>query len=140
MGMLRKYLTAACLLALTLGSANASTFDWTLAGDPQFGIIGHGTLTANQSGVQYLVDSISGIVSNTCAGGPPCGPQYRNIIGLLTPGQAYGGFTAIGGDNLIFPVPAPTFVDSSGIVASIDNCPFSAGCYIQIFYAPNPFG
>jgi hypothetical protein len=140
--MLRlKYLTATCLLALSIGSANATTsFDWTLSGDPLFGLTGHGTLTASQSGGQYLVDSISGIVSGTCAGGPPCLPQYRNIIGLLTPGTPYGGLSAIGGDNLIFPVPAPSFVDNLGIVAAIDNCPFTAGCYIQIFYTPNPYG
>jgi hypothetical protein len=145
--MLRlKYLTAACLLAMTIGSADATTsFDWTLAGDPSFGIIGHGTLTANLSGGQYAVDSISGIVSDSCAGGPPCLPQYRNIIGLLTPHQGYASLSDIGGDNLIFPAPASPFLDSQGLVFSIggigsDPCPFPSGCYMNIFYSPNPYG
>jgi PEP-CTERM motif len=128
----------ACLLALTIGSANATTFDWSLTGDPNFGITGSGTLTASASG---LVDSISGSVSDTCTG-TPCVPQYRPIIGLLTPGQAYGGLSDIGGDNLIFPAPASPFLDSQGLVFSIGGpdgqpCAFGAGCYMNIFYAPN---
>jgi PEP-CTERM motif len=133
-----KCLATACLLALATVSANATTFDWSLTGDPNFGITGSGTLTASASG---LVDSISGSVSDTCTG-TPCVPQYHNIIALLTPDQAYGGFTHIGGDNLIFPTPAPAFLDSQGLVFSIDGpnaqpCAFTAGCYVNIFYAPN---
>jgi hypothetical protein len=140
-----KYFTGACLLALTIGSANATTFDWTLSGNPSFGITGSGTLTASESGGQYLVDSIFGSVSDSCGGGPPCAPQYRNIIGLLTPNQAYGGLTHIGGDNLIFPAPASTSLDSQGLVFSIggiggDPCPFTSGCYMNISYSPNSYG
>jgi hypothetical protein len=129
-----KCLATACLLALATVSANATTFDWSLTGDANFGITGSGTLTASASG---LVDSISGSVSDTCTG-TPCVPQYRNIIGLLTPHQAYGGLSDIGGDNLIFPAPASTFLDSQGIVFSIggvgvDPCAFSAGCYMRIY-------
>ena len=137
-----KCLAAACLLALTTVSANATTFDWSLAGDPNFGITGSGTLTASASG---LVDSISGSVSDTCTAGTPCVPQFRNIIGLLTPHQTYASIGDIGGDNLVFPAPASPFLDSQGLVFSVggvgaDPCSFASGCYMQILYAPNGFG
>jgi PEP-CTERM motif len=136
-----KCLATACLLALTIVSANATTFDWSLSGEPGFGITGSGTLTANESGGQFLVDSISGSVSDTCTA-TPCVPQFRSIIGLLAPGQTYGGLTDIGGDNLIFPAPASQFLDSQGLVFSIGGpdaqpCAFAAGCYINIFSSPN---
>ena len=136
-----KYFTAACLLALTIGSANATTLDWTLSGEPSFGITGSGTLTANGSGG---VDSISGSVSDSCSE-PGCVPLYRNIIGLLTPNQPYASFDHIGGDNLIFPAPAPTFLDGQGLVFSVagtngTDCPFPSGCYMRISYSPNPYG
>ena len=135
--MLRlKYLTASCLLALMVSGANATTFDWSLSGNPAFGITGSGTLTANESGGQFVVDSISGSVSDSCAG-VPCLPQFRSIIGLLTPHQAYGGLSDIGGDNLIFPTGLPAFVDNQGLVFAIGECPFSSGCYMWIFYASN---
>ena len=139
-----KCLAAACLLALTIGSANATTFDWSLSGDPSYGITGSGTLTASENAGQYLVNSISGSVSDNCTG-TPCVPLYRNIIGLLTPHQTYASIGDIGGDNLIFPAPASTFLDSQGIVFSIggvgaDPCAFGSGCYMQISYAPNAFG
>lgn len=136
-----KYLATACLLTLTIGSANATTFNWTLSGEPSFGITGSGTLTASESGGQYLVDSIFGSVSDTCSG-TPCVPRYRNIISILTPNQAYASISDIGGDNLIFPAPASTFLDSQGLVFSIggiggDPCPFPTGCYMNIYYASN---
>ena len=136
-----KCLVIACLLALTIGSANATTFDWSLSGNLSFGITGNGTLTASESGGQFLVNSISGSVSDTCTG-TPCVPQYRNIIGLLTPHQSFGGLSDIGGDNLIFPAPASPFLDSAGLVFSIggvgvDPCAFTAGCYMNVYYAPN---
>lgn len=139
-----KYLATACLLALTIGSANATTFDWSLSGDQHYGITGSGMLTASESGGQYLVDSISGSVSNSCTG-TPCVPRYQNIIGLLTPGQTYASFSDISGDNLIFPAPAPTFLDSRGLVFAVEGpdntpCAFPSGCYMQIFYASNPYG
>jgi hypothetical protein len=138
-----KCLAAACLLALTTVSANATTFDWSLTGDPNFGITGSGTLTATESAGQFLVDSISGSVSDDCAN--PCTPRFRNIIGLLTPHQTYASFSDIGGDNLIFPAPASTFLDNQGLVFSIEGpdaqpCAFQSGCYMQISYAPNPSG
>jgi hypothetical protein len=133
-----KCIAIACLLTLTVGSANASTFDWSLSGDPNFGITGSGTLTASASG---LVDSISGSVSDSCTG-TPCAPLPHNIIGLLTPHQAYAGFSDIGGDNLIFPAPASPFLDGQGLVFSVGGpdgqpCAFASGCYMSIFYAPN---
>jgi hypothetical protein len=138
-----KCVATACLLALTIGSANATTFDWSLSGDPSFGITGSGTLTASESGGQYLVDSISGSVSDSCTG-TPCAPRYQNIIGLLTPHQTYASFSDIGGDNLIFPAPASTFLDNQGLVFSVEGpgtpCAFASGCYMQISYAPNPYG
>ncbi len=143
--MLRwKYLVAACALALTIGGANATTFDWSLSGDPSFGITGSGMLTATESGGQFLVDSISGSVSDSCVG-TPCAPQFRDITGLLTPHQIYAGIGDIGGDNLIFPAPASPFLDGAGLVFSVggtngDPCPFTAGCYMNIFYRPNGFG
>jgi hypothetical protein len=142
--MYSRVLAAACVLAATVGSASAtpSNFNWSLSGDdPSFGIIGSGTLTASESAGQFTVDSISGEVSNSCTGAS-CVPQYRDIIGLLTPDQAYGGLSDIGGDNLIFPAPSSSFLDSEGIVFSVtgvdpDPCPFLAGCYMRI-YAQSP--
>jgi hypothetical protein len=138
-----KCLATACLLALTTVSANATTFDWSLSGDSNFGITGSGTLTASESGGQYLVNSISGSVSDSCTG-TPCVPLYHNIIGLLTPHQTYASFSDIGGDNLIFPAPASTFLDNQGLVFSVEGpntpCSFASGCYMQISYAPNPYG
>jgi hypothetical protein len=135
-------LGAGCLLAVATGSASATTFDWSFSGEPSFGITGSGTLTASEIGGQFVVDTISGLVSNSCTG-TPCVPQFRSIIGLLTPHQAFGGLTDIGGDNLIFPAAAST-LDSQGIVFSIggvgsDPCPFPAGCYMNLF-ANNPAG
>jgi hypothetical protein len=135
-------LAIAFALAVTVGSANATPFNWSLSGDdPSFGITGSGTLNASETGGQFSVDSISGEVSDSCTG-TSCVPQFRNIIGLLTPHQAYGGLSDIGGDNLIFPAPASSFLDSQGIVFSVggigsDPCPFAAGCYMRI-YAPSP--
>lgn len=122
-----KCLAAACLLVSTAASANPTTFDWTISGDF---VSGSGTLTANESGGQWLVESISGSVSDS---------QVRNIIALLTPGQTYASISDIGGDNLIFPAPASPFLDSQGIVFSVggvgsDPCPFQTGCYMNIFY------
>jgi hypothetical protein len=122
-----KCLAAACLLIPAIDSANATTFDWSLSG--QF-LSGSGTLTAEESGGQFLVSSISGSVSDS---------QLRNIIGLLTPHQTYASISDIGGDNLIFPAPASPFLDSQGIVFSIggvgsDPCPFQTGCYMNIYY------
>lgn len=137
-----KCLAVATALAVTIGSANATPFTWSLSGDdPSFGITGSGTLTASETGGQFSVDSISGEVSDSCTG-TPCVPQFRSIIELLTPDQAYGGVSDIGGDNLIFPAPASSFLDSQGIVFSVggigsDPCPFAAGCYMRI-YASSP--
>jgi len=140
--MRSKYLTIVFFLVLTVGSANAATFDWTLSGEADFGITGNGILTAHEIGGQYNVDSISGVVSASCTGSP-CLPLYRNIIALLTPHQTYAGIGDIGGDNLVFPAPALAFLDSQGLVFSVggtlgDPCPFPSGCYMNIFYSPNP--
>lgn len=134
-----KFLATVCLLVLTVGSANAVTFDWSLSGEADFGITGSGTLTAHEIGGQYNVDSISGAVSANCTGSP-CLPLYRNITGLLTPHQTYASISDIGGDNLIFPAPASPFLDNQGLVFSVggtsgDPCPFPSGCYMNIFYS-----
>jgi len=140
--MCLRLLAAACALAAMVGPASATTFLWSLSGDdPSFGIIGSGTLTASESAGQFTVDSISGQVSNSCTGAS-CVPQYRDIIGLLTPDQSYGGLSDIGGDNLISPAPSPSFLDTEGIVFSVTGvdpapCPFGAGCYMRI-YAASP--
>jgi hypothetical protein len=141
-----KCLATACLLALATVSANATTFDWSLSGNLDWGITGSGTLTASESGGQYVVDSISGSVSDSCRVTPTsCVPQYQDIIKLLTPGQPYASYDHIGGDNLIFLAPASTFLDSQGLVFSVGGpdgqpCAFGAGCYMQIAYAPNAYG
>jgi hypothetical protein len=108
------------------------------------GITGNGMLTATESGGQFLVDTISGSVSDTCTGSP-CVPLFRNIIGLLTPHQTYASIGDIGGDNLIFPPHASPFLDGQGLVFSVggtngDPCAFTSGCYMNIFYSPNAFG
>jgi hypothetical protein len=133
---------AFALAALALGSmvagapANATTFNWSFSGDPSFGITGSGMLTASEAGWQYVVETISGLVSDTCTG-TPCVPQYHSITGLLTPHQTFGGLTNIGGDNLIFRASS-VFLDNQGIVFSIggvgsDPCAFAAGCYMNIY-------
>ena len=130
-----KHLISGVALAFSMilldAPANATTFDWSLSGD--FGITGAGTLTASESGGQYVVDSISGSVSDS---------QVRNIIALLTPHQTYASIGDIGGDNLIFPAPALPFLDGQGIVFSIggvgsDPCPFASGCYMNVYYDAN---
>ena len=137
--MIRKYQLVAGIVLATFGAANADTFDWSFSSaDPAFPFIaGSGTLDAVAAGGgAYLVDAITGSVSNTCAG-TPCVPQLHNIIGLLTPGQTYGGLTNIPGDNLVFPSGSPAFVSdggTKGIVFAIDGCPFPAGCFMQIFH------
>jgi hypothetical protein len=141
--MLRlKCLAAACLLAVTIGSANATTFDWSFSGDASFGITGSGTLTANEIGGQYVVDTISGLVSDSCTE-TPCVPQYHSILGLLTPHQTYASIGDIGGDNVIFPAAAST-LDKQGIVFSIggvgsDPCFSDAGCYMNLYANPGGF-
>jgi hypothetical protein len=132
------YLGATCLLALTVGSANATTFDWSFSGaaanHPY--ITGSGTLTAtDEGGGQYLVDTISGSVSDSCSG-LPCLPQFTSIIALLTPGQAYASFTTVPGDNLIF-YPGSPFLGqglTNGIVFSIVG---AGQTLMNISYAPN---
>jgi hypothetical protein len=136
--MIRKCLMAASVVLVTLGAARADPFDWSFtSADPLLPFIaGSGTLDAvNKTGGTYLVDAITGSVSTTCTG-DPCVPQLRNITGLLTPGQAFAGFSNIPGDNLLFPSGSPAFVSpgsDKGIVFAIDGCPFSAGCMMQIF-------
>ena|SRR5438270_11095533 len=125
--MLFKCLAAACLLMPAIDSANATTYDWTFSGEFA---TGSGTLTADEIGGQYLVNSISGSISDS---------QPRNILDLLTPHQMYASISDIGGDNLIFPAPASPFLDSQGIVFSVggvgsDPCPFQSGCYMNIYY------
>jgi hypothetical protein len=137
--MVHKYLVALSVVLVTFGTANADTFDWSFTStDPLLPFItGSGTLDAvDKGGGTYLVDAVTGSVSNTCTGSP-CVPQFRNIIDLLTPGQAYGGLSNIPGDNLVFPSGSPAFLSqgsNNGIVFSIDNCPFSAGCFMQIYF------
>jgi hypothetical protein len=143
--LVRKCLIVASVVLVTFGVANADSFDWSFSSaDPAFPwIAGSGTLDAvDEGGGTYLVDAITGSVSNTCSGSTPCVPQLHNIIGLLTPGQTYGGFTNIPGDNLVFPSGSPAFLSqggNNGIVFSIDGCPFPAGCFMQIYYGAGQY-
>lgn len=106
----RKYIVAACALALTIGAANATTFNWSITSQFENG---SGMLVASGSGGTLTVTSISG----TIATGSPFGPF--NITGLLTPGTTYASVT-LPGDNLLF-YPAAQLVDSNGIVFSTEG-------------------
>ena len=139
-----KYLIAAFVLALTFGSANATTFDWSISGTDFWVAGGNGTLTAtNIGGEKYQVDAISGTVSTSCSvSGTSCTPIILSIDKLLTPGANYGGTTSIGGDNE-FSYPTTPFLDVSGIIFSISaaDCQLTAGCYMDVYSAPgNPSG
>jgi hypothetical protein len=140
-------LIAACVLALTVGAANATTFDWSLSGDvSRYGpyisyITGSGMLTAsNDGGGQYTVDSFSGSLAISCAGGPPCVPQFDQVKGLLS--GDFFGFSVPFGDNLIF-YPASPFVDNAGIQFIIGNvpvCGYLSCSSVEIYYSTVAFG
>jgi PEP-CTERM motif len=128
-----RFLVAMCVLGAMFGSANATTLDWSISGTT-FYVTGSGTLTvSNTGGDQYQIDAISGNISTSCAGSP-CKPIFVTIQSLLTPGEAYGGFTHIGGDNTLF-YPTEPFLDGNGIVFTIgNNC---LGCFFNVYYQPN---
>jgi hypothetical protein len=132
-----KCLGIACLLTLTVGSTKAETFDWSFTGAAPYPyIFGSGTLTAtSDGGGQYTVDSITGSVSDSCAG-TPCTPQVTSVIGLLAPGQPYAGFTNVPGDNLIFYPNSPFLGQgiANGLVFSIVG---GGQTLMNISYAPN---
>jgi hypothetical protein len=122
---------------MTLGSVKATTFDWSISSSFPY-IQGNGTLTVSNVGAdQYSVSAITGSISDARSG-TPCTPIFDTITGLLTPGQAYGGLTHVGGDNTLSYPTAP-FLDGDGIVFAIGNCPFASGCFMNIYYAPNVF-
>ena len=118
-----KYLIATCVLAMTVGTANATTaFDWSFTSDYSY-ISGSGTLTATIDGVgQYAVGSISGQVTFGDGLGvgcftPSCVPHYQPIIGLLAPGTNWAAIVTFG-DNQVF-YPAAPSLDTSGIAFAI---------------------
>jgi len=119
-----KYLIAICVLALTTGAANATTFDWSITSEFENG---SGTLVASGSGGALTVTSISG----TIATGSPFGPF--DITGLLTPGTTYASITHVPGDNLLF-YPAAPLVDSNGIVFSTFQALYPVESFMDIFF------
>lgn len=122
--MRSKYLIAACALALTIGGANATTFDWSITSEFENG---SGTLVASGSGGALTVTSILG----TIATGSPYGPF--DITGLLTPGTTYASITHVPGDNLLF-YPAAPLVDSNGIVFSTFQALFPVESFMDIVF------
>jgi hypothetical protein len=124
-------LIVTCLLPMTLGSVKATTFDWNISSSIPY-VQGSGTLTVSNEGAgQYSVSAITGSISNACSGNA-CTPIFDPITALLTPGETFGGFTHIGGDNTVFYPTAP-FLDASGIVFAI-NTGDCLGCFFNIFY------
>jgi hypothetical protein len=110
----RPFALSAALVLTTL-SAHADSFDWTLTGpNPSLGGLadtGTGTLTANLSGGEWVISSITGTVD----------------------GSAVTGLAIFeGADNLLF--PNSTFVDTSGLGLKTAN-----GTEINVFsfFAPN---
>jgi hypothetical protein len=125
--MLRwKYIVAACALALTIGGANATTFDWNFTGESDNG---SGTLIASGSGGTLTVTSIAGTISTPGRIESIFGSY--DIIGLLAPGSNYGSLP-VPGDNLLF-YPAAPLVDSNGISFSVEQAGFSGQQFMDIF-------
>jgi hypothetical protein len=100
------------VLALSTLAAHADTFTWSLTGPAAslggFPETGNGSLTANFSGGEWTVSSISGTVGGSA------------ITGLIA-----------GGDNLLF--PGDTLLDPNGISFSTLN---GADINIFSFFAP----
>lgn len=127
--MLRwEFLVAACVLALTVGSANATTFDWSFTGDTDNG---NGTLIASGGGGALTVTSISGTISTPGRIESIAGPF--TITGLLGPGGSYASLP-VPGDNLLFYPAAPTLVDSNGISFSVEQPGFAGKQFMDIFF------
>jgi hypothetical protein len=125
--MLRwKYLFIACSLALTIGAANATTFDWSITGAFDNG---NGTLIASGSGGALTVTSISGTIS-TAGIESIFGPF--DITGPLAPGSTYASLP-VPGDNLLF-YPAASLVDSNGISFSVEQAAFPGQQFMNIFF------
>lgn len=117
-----KYLVAVCALALTIGTANATTFDWSITGQYDNG---SGTLVASGSGGALTVTSIAGTITT----GSPFGPFA--ITGLLGPGGSYANLP-VPGDNLLF-YPAAPLVDSGGISFSTEGT-IPGQMFMDIFF------
>jgi hypothetical protein len=121
-----KFLGAACALALTVGVANAITFDWSITGETENG---SGTLIASGSGGALTVTSISGTIL-TSRIESIFGPY--DVTGPLAPGSAYASLP-VPGDNLLF-YPAAPLVDSSGISFSVEQPGFGGQQFMDVFF------
>jgi hypothetical protein len=104
---------------LGLSPANATTFDWSIS-SPYTYVQGSGTLTAtNEGGGEYLVTSISGSISASCAGNP-CKPQLDQIVGLL-PIDAIETYD-LDNDNLIYYDVTPQYSSIAMKVGTPNVC------------------
>jgi hypothetical protein len=101
-------------LAFTTLAAHAESFDWTLTGPAAslggFLETGSGTLTATETGGEWVINSISGTLGGS------------TITGLI-------GFE--GNDNLLF--PGSTFLDTTGLSFETAS---GVEANIFSFYAP----
>ena len=132
--MLRwKFSAAACVLALTIGVANATTFDWSFTGDFDNG---NGTLIASGSGGTLTVTSISGTISTPGRIESIFGPF--TITGLLGPGGTYASLP-VPGDDLLFYPAAPALVDFNGISFSVEQAGISSQRFMDIFFADGQY-
>ena len=99
-----KYLVAAAGLALTVGTANATTFDWSSICATCAETNGHGTIEATfEGGDEYLVTALIGTD----------GGAFGNLV--LLPAGAF-----LGNDNLIF-FPSSSPFDLSGLAHTFEN-------------------
>jgi hypothetical protein len=139
-----KYLIATCALAITFGTANASTsFDWSFTSDYSY-ISGSGALIAtSEGGGQYAIDSISGQVTFGDGFGVGCWttlcvPHYDSTNGLLAYGTTYASRVTFG-DNQVF-YPAAPSLDTFGIAFAIYNSLYPVDTSVYIYYSTVAFG
>jgi hypothetical protein len=129
----------ACVLALTVGTANALTFDWSVTGLNINTFAGSGTLTAtDDGGGQYTVTAITGDIQY----GPNPPNLPAQIIGLV-PVDGVCGSEGCFNDNLVYfgapqQVSSVAFTTRGGIGGVFNGtCTVETCNYYLLGYGPN---